>query len=88
VVGLDGRGLRDRKIRFRNPINESDTVTTKAPPDPEGRYDIAAVLPNSTWTLWLLDAGGADASPRVTLNVQIYTGVGNCPTRIDFVQQR
>jgi hypothetical protein len=88
VVGLDGRGLRDRKLRFKNPINETDTVTTKAPPDPEGRYDIVGAIPNSTWTLWLLDGGGGDASPRVTLNIQIYTGVGNCPTRIDFVQQR
>ncbi len=88
VTDASGRGLRDRKIRFKAPYGEMDNVTTKAPPDPEGVYNIPSVATNSTWVVWLLDAGGGEASPRVTLHTQAYTGVGNCPTRIDFVQQR
>jgi hypothetical protein len=88
VTDLNGRGLRDRKIRFRNPAGEIDTVTTKAPPDPEGAYNIPAVATGSTWEIWLLDSGGGEASPRVKLTAQAYQGVGNCPTRVDFVQQR
>ncbi|MBM3128097.1 MAG: hypothetical protein FJ009_05595 [Chloroflexi bacterium] len=88
VTDASGRGLRDRRIRFRNPMGEMDAVTTKAPPDPEGAYNIPAVAIGSTWEIWLLDPGGGEASPRVKLIAQPYTGVGNCPTRLDFVQQR
>ena len=88
VTDLSGRGLRDRKIRFKNPYGEMDTVTTKAPPDPEGVYNIPSVASGSAWEIWLLDTSGAEVSPRVKFIPQPYTGVGNCPTRLDFVQQR
>jgi hypothetical protein len=88
VVGLDGRGLRERTIRFINPLGQTSSTTTKGPPDPEGKYDIPSVAIGSTWTIWLLDTSGAEVSPRVKLIAQPYTGVGNCPTRLDFVQQR
>ncbi len=88
VTDANGRGLRDRKIRFKNPLGETDAVTTKAPPDPEGVYNIPAVATGSTWELWLLDPTGAEVSPRVKLIAQAYLGVGNCPTRLDFFQQR
>jgi hypothetical protein len=85
---MGGRGLRDRRIRFKTPEGIIDSVTTKAPPDPEGVYNIPSIATNSSWMIWLLDPSGAEVSPRVTLLAQPYTGVGNCPTRIDFVQQR
>ena len=88
VTDTSGHGLRDRKIRFKSPEGIMDNVTTKAPPDPEGVYNIPSIPTNTAWVVWLLDTGGGDASPRVTLTAQPYTGVGNCPTRIDFVQQR
>ena len=88
VVGLDGRGLREMKIRYINPLGEPGSATTKGPPDPDGKYDIPAVATNSTWVIWLLDVAGAEVSPRAKLIAQPYTGVGNCPTRLDFVQQR
>jgi len=88
VVGLDGRGLRDRTIRFINPLGQTGSTMTKGPPDPEGKYDIRSVATSTLWTIWLLDPAGAEVSPRVKLLSQPYTGVGNCPTRLDFVQQR
>ncbi len=87
VVDASGRGLRDRKIRFKNPMGESDTVTTKGAPDPEGIYNIPSVASGTTWEIWLLDPGGGDASPHVKVTAVAYSGVGNCPTRVDFVQQ-
>jgi len=88
VVDANGRGLRDRRIRFKNPLGETDTVTTKGAPDPEGIYNIPSVASGSTWEIWLLDAGGGDASPRVKVTAIAYPGIGPCPTRVDFVQQR
>lgn len=88
VTDASGRGLRDRKIRFKSPEGATDSVTTKAPPDPEGAYNIPAIATGSTWEVWLLDLGGGEASPRVKITAQAYQGVGNCPTRVDFVQQR
>ena len=88
VVGLDQRGLRERTIRFINPLGQTSSTTTKGPPDPEGKYDIPSVATGSTWTIWLLDTSGAEVSPRYKLIAQPYTGVGNCPTRLDFAQQR
>lgn len=88
VVDVSGRGLRERKIRFKNPLGETDTVTTKGAPDPEGVYNIPSVASDSTWEIWLLDPGGGEASPRVKVTAKAYPGIGDCPTRVDFVQQR
>ena len=88
VTDASGRGLREWKIRYQNPFGETNTVTTKALPDPEGVYNIPSVATGTTWYIWLLDAAGKEVSPRVKFIPQPYTGVGNCPTRLDFVQQR
>jgi hypothetical protein len=87
VTDASGHGLREWKIRYQNPFGELNTVTTKAPPDPEGVYNVPSVATGSTWYIWLLDAVGKEVSPRVKFIPQPYTGVGNCPTRLDFVQQ-
>jgi hypothetical protein len=88
VTDSSGRGLRDRKIRYKGPTGEQGDVTSKAPPDPEGVYNIPSVATNTSWVVWLLDLSGSDASPRVTLVSQVFAGTGNCPTRLDFVQQK
>ena len=88
VTDTSGRGLRDRKIRFKSPEGIMDTVTTKAAPDPEGVYNIPSVASGSAWEIWLLDTSGAEVSPHVKFTTQPYNGVGNCTTRLDFVQQR
>jgi hypothetical protein len=75
-------------VRYQNPLGEIGTVTTKGAPDPDGVYNIPAVATGSKWTIWLLDTAGREVSPHVTFVTQAYTGIGNCPTRLDFVQQR
>ena len=87
VVDKNGNGMPDMRIRFRLvATGEGDSVVSKGPPDPAGAYNIP-VQPGSTWVVWLTDAGN-QISPQVTVTLQGYGGAGNCPTRVDFVQQR
>ena len=87
VVDKNGTGMPDMRIRFKLlATGESDNVVSKGPPDPAGVYNIP-VQPGSTWVVWLTDAGN-QISPQVTVTLQSYGGAGNCPTRVDFVQQR
>ena len=89
VTDSNGTGIPNVRIRFKlATTGEADTVTTKAAPDPAGIYNIPTGQPGSSWVLWMLDAGGNITSPQVTLVTQSYTGAGNCPTRLDFVQQK
>lgn len=88
VVDLNLKGIPDWKIRYKTPSGETDSTTTKGPPDPPGKYDIPSVQSGSTWTIWLVDPNGSQASPQFTITAQVYTGAGNCPTRVDFVQKR
>ena len=87
IIDVNGRGIPGMRIRFKGPLGDISTVESKGPPDPSpGAYNQLA--PSGTFTLWLLDAGGGGASPRVQIAVQRYMGTGNCPTRMDFIAQR
>jgi hypothetical protein len=86
VVDANGQGMPNVRIRFKSPSGGNGSVVSKAPPDPPGIYNIPTGQPGSTWVLWL-DAGG-QASPQFPITTQIYSGTGNCPTRVDFAQQR
>jgi hypothetical protein len=88
VLDLSGQGIPDRKIRFRDPNRELGTSVTKNKPDVPGKYDIPTGQPGSTWVMWIQDDTGAAISPQVTVTTQSYVGAGNCPTRVDFKQQR
>ncbi|MBI5035301.1 MAG: carboxypeptidase regulatory-like domain-containing protein [Chloroflexi bacterium] len=89
VTDSNGAGIPNVRVRFKlATTGEADTVTTKGAPDPAGIYNIPTGQPGSSWVLWMLDAGGNIASPQITLVTQVYTGAGNCPTRLDFVQQK
>lgn len=89
VVDMAGRGLPDVQIRFRGPLGNMDRVTSKGPPDPPGIYNILAPPPGGNWTMWVLDAGGGQASPQVSIVAPVpYAGTGNCLTRVDFKAQR
>ncbi len=87
VVDLSGQGIPDRTIRFTGPSGEQGTIPTKNSPDPRGSYNLPTGQPGNTYTLWLVDAGGARVSPQVPVTTQAYSG-GLCPTRLDFMQQR
>ena len=88
VVDAAGNGLPDRIIAFIGPSNEHVTVRTKGMPDPPGVYNIPTMQPGNTYTLWLQDSGGSRLSPQVSIATQDYSGSGNCPNRLDFVQVR
>ena len=88
VVDLNGRGLANMRIRYQGPSGEYDAVITKAPPDPAGVYNIVTGQTGTTWTIWLIDADGRDQSPHINVLTQAYSGVGECPTRRDFIQQK
>jgi hypothetical protein len=68
------------------PNGELSEVISKDAKDELGKYDIPALSPSqTTWTIWLLDQGGARASSDIAVVVpQTYSGSGNCPTRVDF----
>ncbi len=86
VVDKNGNGMPGMRIRFKLvSTGETDTVVSKGPPDPAGVYNIPG-QPGSSWVIWLTDAGN-QISPQVPVTLQSYGGAGNCPTRIDFVQQ-
>lgn len=88
VLDLNGKGIPGRQIRWKGPLDASKTETSKGLPDPPGTYNIFTSNPGDSWTLWLLDASGGQASPQITITTQAYSGSGNCPNRVDFVQQR
>ena len=64
---------------------ETDGVVSKGPPDPAGVYNIPG-QPGGSWIVWLTDAGNV-ISPQVTVVMKSYGGSGDCPSRVDFVQQ-
>jgi hypothetical protein len=88
IVDSNGKGIPDRQIRWKGPLGTSKTEISKGLPDPPGTYNIFTSNPGDSWTLWLLDASGGQASPQITITTQPYSGSGNCPNRVDFVQQR
>jgi hypothetical protein len=87
VVDKNGNGMPNVRIRFKLvATGESDLVTTKGPPDPAGAYNSPTGQAGSTWLVWVTD-GSNQLSPQVTVTTAGFTGSGNCPTRMDFVQQ-
>lgn len=87
VYDLTGKGIPERKVRFKDPQGELGSTTTKNTPDIVGKYDIPSNVPSSQWIVWLLGDDGNPISPQVTIMTQNYTGSGNCPNRIDFKQR-
>ncbi len=89
VFDKNGSGVPGVRIRFKTPMGTVDSVESKGPPDPPGIYNILSPPPGGSWLVWVLDAGGGQASPQYTVVApQGYSGSGNCPTRVDFRAQR
>jgi hypothetical protein len=88
VLDLSGRGIAEKKIRFRDPQGETGQAVTKNVPDVPGKYDIPTGAPGSSWVVWILNDDGSPASPQVSITTQNYLGGSICPNRIDFKQQR
>jgi hypothetical protein len=87
VVDSNGNGMPGMRIRFKLvATGVGDSVVSKGLPDPAGAYNIPA-QPGSTWVVWLTDAG-SQISPEAQVTLDSYAGSGNCPSRVDFVQQK
>jgi len=90
VVDVNGKALPNVRIRYR--LDESgesgDSAFSKGPPDVHpGVYYIVTGQPGGKWVVWLVDSSGNQASPQISITTQAYSGAGNCPTRMDFVQK-
>lgn len=88
VFDLSGRGISDKKIRFKDPQGETGQVITKNVPDIPGKYDIPTGQTGSSWVVWIQNDDGSPASPQVSITTQNFLGGSSCPNRIDFKQQR
>ncbi|MBI3536927.1 MAG: hypothetical protein HY070_05145 [Chloroflexi bacterium] len=89
IIDANGKGIPDIRIRFKDPNGEANFQTSKGPPEPiPGIYNIPTGQPGSTWEFWVVDSNGLDISPHVMMTTQAFSGAGNCPTRIDFVQRK
>ncbi len=85
ITDASGKGLPNIRIRHKAPNGDIGETVSKDKPDVPGKYDVLA--PSGTFVIWIVGASGAPASPQVSILVQPYSGVGNCPMRVDFVQQ-
>lgn len=86
VFDTSGKGIGGMKITLRELNGAADKVTSKAPPDPEGRFDFPAA--SGTWSVQLVDRQEDPLSPPMQIQARVpWGGSGNCPTRVDFVQQ-
>ncbi len=88
VYDISGKGLANRKFRFKGPSGTEDTRVTKGAPDIVGKYDISTGAAGGSWVVWILADDDSPASPQVSLTTQNYLGGSTCPNRIDFKQQR
>lgn len=86
VFDTSGKGIGGMKITLRELNGAADKVTSKAPPDPEGRFDFPAA--SGTWSVQLVDRQEDPLSPPMQIQARVpWGGSGNCPTRVDFIQQ-
>lgn len=86
VLDRNGIGIGGMKVTLRETSGAGDKVTTKAPPDPEGRFDLPAT--GGTWTVQVVDRQENPLSPPIQVQANVsWGGSGNCPTRVDFIEQ-
>lgn len=86
VLDRNGQGMVGIKVTFRDDHGNAGEKDTKGPPDPPGIYDFPVA--GGIWTVQL--AGRRDTTRSTPFQVaagQVWTGSGNCPTRVDFIQQ-
>jgi hypothetical protein len=86
VVDPSGQGLSGVRVHFREAGGSEGDARTKGDPDPRGRFDFPA--PTGTWTvtIWAKDQTPISAPFQIQAG-QAWGGSGNCPTRVDFIQQ-
>ena len=86
VTDHTGQGVAGVKVHFQDVNGNAGEKDTKGPPDRPGIYDLP--VGNGVWTVQL--TGKKDQTRSTPFQVvvgQAWGGSGNCPTRVDFVQQ-
>ncbi len=86
VLDSSGQGMPGIKIHFRDAGGNAGEKDTKGPPDRPGIYDIP--VGSGTWIVEVM--GKRDTLRSTPFQVAVgeaWGGSGNCPTRVDFVQQ-
>jgi hypothetical protein len=87
VLDQNGKGIPGWIIHFRDPAGNEGDTTTKAPPDPAGRYDIPTSS-GGTWFIQLRDSGGNPQSALIRVDARKNNqNSAVCSTRTDFVSQ-
>jgi hypothetical protein len=86
VIAQNGEGLPGVRIHFRELGGAEGDAKSKGDPDPPGRFDFPTG--SGTWTVSVWNKAGDPISPAIQVVAgQPWGGSGNCPTRVDFVQQ-
>ncbi|RIK28801.1 MAG: hypothetical protein DCC52_08005 [Chloroflexi bacterium] len=86
VLDRNGQGIPGVKIHFNDASGNAGDKDTKGPPDHPGIYDIP--VGGGVWTVQVVGKREALRSPPFQVAVgQPWGGAGNCPTRVDFIQQ-
>ncbi len=87
VTDASGNGVPGVRVKFRGEGGGGDIKTTKAgPADPAGIYDFPAT--SGIWTVSVVDRDENEMGPAFQVQAgQGWSGSGNCPTRVDFIQQ-
>jgi hypothetical protein len=86
VVLKSGEGVPNIRIHFREAGGGEGDAKTKGDPDPPGRFDFPTG--NGSWTVVMWNKDGDPISPSFQVQAGVpWAGSGNCPTRVDFVQQ-
>lgn len=85
VVNANGQGVPNIRLHFRE-VNGAEGDTRSKGDAEAGKFDFPATT--GTWTIAVWSREGDPVSPAIQIQAgQAWGGSGNCPTRIDFVQQ-
>lgn len=86
VTDKAGNGIPNIRIHLREINGAEGDARSKGDPDPVGRFDFPAS--GGTWSVTVWTRDGDPVSPAIQVQAgQAWGGSGNCPTRVDFVQQ-
>lgn len=86
VFTKSGDGEPNMRIHFREVGGGEGDSRTKGDPDPRGRFDFPTN--SGSWNVQVWDRNGDPLSPPFQVQAGVaWGGSGNCPTRVDFVQQ-
>lgn len=86
ILFPNGEGEPNIRVHFREVGGSEGDTRSKGDPDPRGRFDFPTT--GGSWSVQIWDRNGDPLSPSFQVQAGLpWDGSGNCPTRVDFVQQ-